>query len=262
MCNNEIITQLAVVDPPALTKQEGTNMTDIPETKKLTFSSLFLLFSCLFITFLLVSNIIAGKIIIVFGVFLPAAVIIFPITYIFGDILTEVYGFQRTRIIIWLGFLANLIMSIIFIITIMLPYPTIWKDQNAYSTVLGFTPRLVIASLIAYLIGEFANSIILSRLKVITQGRWLWIRTISSTIIGEGVDAFLFISIAFYQVMPNNIILGMIIAQFLWKTIYEIILTPVTYLTVKWVKHKENMDVYDKQIKYNPFSLEIENGKK
>ncbi len=220
-----------------------------------SFSPLFLFISCAFVCCLLISNIIAGKLITIYGIILPAAVILFPVTYIFGDILTEVYGYQKTRLIIWIGFIANLVMSLVFMITIIFPYPPFWKGQAAYEAVLGFTPRIVAASLIAYCCGEFTNSIILSRLKLLTKGRLLWVRTIASTVFGQGVDTILFILSAFWGIMPFNGLLAMIVAQYLWKVSYEVLLTPLTYWIVGWVKRSEAIDTYDYGIRYNPFLL-------
>lgn len=218
-------------------------------------SPLFLVLTCLFVTCLLISNIIAGKLALFFGVTLPAAVILFPLTYLFGDILTEVYGYESTRIVIWIGFAANVLMSVVFISTLALPYPSFWKGQAAYTTVLGSTPRLVLASLIAYFVGEFTNSFVLSKVKILTKGRWLWVRTIGSTAVGEGVDTLLFIFIAFLGAVPSNILFGMILAQYLWKVGYEVIATPGTYWLVRWIKHREGQDTFDYGVRYNPFLL-------
>lgn len=223
------------------------------------FSPLFLVLAAFFVTFLLVSNIIAGKLANFFGITLPAAVILFPLTYIFGDILTEVYGFQRTRLVIWIGLGANLLMTLAFMITVTLPYPDFWSGQKAYSTVLGFTPRLVTASLVAYLLGEFSNAMVLSRLKVKTKGRGLWMRTIGSTVIGEGLDTIIFITVSFTGSMPWSALSGMMLAQYLWKVTYEVAVTPLTYLLVRWVKEQERMDVFDTDVRYNPFNLRLEN---
>ena len=217
-------------------------------------SPLFLVLTCFFVTCLLISNIIAGKLAVFWGVPLPAAVILFPLTYLFGDVLTEVYGYESTRLVIWIGFAANVLMSVVFISAIALPYPSFWKDQAAYTLVLGFTPRLVIGSLIAYFAGEFANSSVLSKVKILTKGRWLWVRTIGSTIVGEGIDTLLFIFISFFGVVPFTIMLGMVLAQYVWKVSYEVIATPLTYWLVGWVKHKEGFDTFDYGVRYNPFS--------
>ncbi len=228
-------------------------MSKQPSTRD--FSPLYLMITCLFVACLLISNIIAGKIIIVFGFILPAAVILFPITYIFGDVLTEVYGYHRTRLVIWGGFLANLLMALTFTVTLYLPYPGFWKDQAAFQTVLGFTPRLVIASLTAYLFGEFSNSLVMSRLKLFCRGRLLWIRTISSTLVGQAFDTLIFITMAFVGIFSMPVLAGMILAQYVWKVSYEIIATPLTYLVVGWLKRREGIDTYDTGVNYNPFRM-------
>ncbi len=220
-------------------------------------SPLFVVLTTLFVTTLLVSNVIAGKLISVFGAVLPAAVVLFPITYIFGDVLTEVYGFRQTRLVLWLGFTANVFMALVFMLVVTLPHPAFWPHQDAYATVLGMTPRIVVASLLAYFAGEFSNSTVLSVMKKLTHGRWLWTRTIGSTVVGEGVDTLIFIAVAFYGSVPAVTLLNMILAQYAWKVIYEVLATPVTYAVVRRVKRVENVDVYDWGVKYNPFSLEV-----
>ncbi|NLK51167.1 MAG: queuosine precursor transporter [Syntrophomonadaceae bacterium] len=221
-------------------------------------SPLFFWLASFFVTCLLISNIIAGKLIQVKGLVLPAAVILFPVAYILGDVLTEVYGFKRSRLVIWVGFAASAFMSLIFLLTVALPHPEFWGNQEAYTVVLGFTPRLVLASLIAYLIGEFSNAALLSKIKIITGGRWLWTRTIGSTLVGQGIDTLLFISIAFWGMLSPSMLVGMMVAQYLWKVGYEIAATPLTYLLVKWVKNQEGLDTFDYHLRYNPFSLEVE----
>lgn len=225
------------------------------ERERSGYSPLFLAEFALFLTSLLVSNIIAGKLIQVAGVVLPAAVILFPVTYILGDVFTEVYGFRRTRIVIWIGFAANLLMSALFLITIALPYPPFFQNQAAFATVLGMTPRIVAASLAGYWAGEFGNSIVLSRLKKTTGGRHLWMRTISSTVVGEGLDTVLFIAIAFWNTMPTADLFRMMLAQYLFKVLYEVLFTPVTYFVVGKVKKIEGLDTYDTGVVYNPFRL-------
>jgi queuosine precursor transporter len=221
------------------------------------FSPLLLCLACLFVTCLLISNIIAGKIVVILGLTLPAAVILFPVTYIFGDIFTEVYGYKRTRLIIWCGFAANFLMAGVFMITLSLPYPGFWQGQSAFQAVLGFTPRLVLASLLAYLVGEFANAMVLSKLKLRCQGRRLWIRTIGSTLVGEGLDTVVFIILAFWGIFPTAVIIGMLVGQYLWKVGYEVLATPLTYLVVGWLKRREGLDTFDTDVSYNPFSLEV-----
>ena len=221
-------------------------------------SRLYVILGCLFVTCLLISNMVAGKLITVLGKALPAAVILFPITYIFGDVLTEVYGFKRSRLIIWTGFACNLLMAVIFMLVVALPYPEFWEQQDAYAVVLGMTPRVVVASLVGYFLGEFTNSAVLSKLKLLTRGKWLFSRTIGSTIVGEGIDTVVFITIAFAGTVSSSVLLSMIAAQYIFKVVYEILVTPLTYLLVGWVKKKEAIDVYDWGVKYNPFSLEID----
>lgn len=220
-----------------------------------SFSRLFLSLFALFLTCLLISNVIAGKLISIAGIVLPSAVILFPITYILGDVFTEVYGFRKTRLVIWGGFAANLLMSLIFLAAIALPAPVFFKDQEAYAKVLGMTPRIVVASLLAYLSGEFANSIALSLLKKTTKGKFLWIRTIGSTVAGQALDTVLFIAISFFGSVPIAVLLQMMLAQYLFKVGYEVLFTPLTYLAVRSVKKHENIDIFDTGIAYNPFKF-------
>ena len=224
-----------------------------------TVSVLYLLLTSSFVTCLLLSNIIAGKLMTVAGLVLPSAAILFPVTYIFGDVLTEVYGFKRARLAIWIGFGANLLMSAVFLAALALPYPEFWQQQAAYNAVLGFTPRIVAASLIAYSAGELSNSVVLSRMKVLTRGRWLWTRTIGSTIVGEAVDTLLFLGIAFYGTLPVSALAWMMLAQYAWKVLYEAAATPLTYLFVRSVKRLEGIDTFDDGVRYTPFRLEVRN---
>jgi uncharacterized integral membrane protein (TIGR00697 family) len=217
----------------------------------------FLVIASLFVTCLLISNIIAGKLMQVFGFILPAGAILFPITYLFGDVLTEVYGYRRTRLVIWIGFACNLLMAIIFLVVIALPYPSFWQNQNAYATVLGMTPRLVAASLVAYWAGEFVNSTILSVMKKLTGGRLLWTRTIGSTVVGQGVDTLIFITGSFYGLVPVGVLVQMVMAQYVFKVAYEAVTTPLTYLIVGRLKRVEKSDTFDWDVKYNPFRLEM-----
>ena len=220
------------------------------ETKNL--SKLFMIIAVIYVTCLLLSNLIAGKMwAVTESITLPAAVILFPITYIFGDIFTEVYGFKKARTIIWLGFGCSFFAVAVYLITIALPHPGFWDGQEAYATVLGTTPRVAIASFIGYLFGEFSNSVVLSRLKVATGGKKLWIRTILSTLVGEGLDSIIFVTISFYGTMDNATLARMILFQYLFKVCYEAIFTPVTYAIVNWLKKKEETDVFDYDVKYN-----------
>jgi uncharacterized integral membrane protein (TIGR00697 family) len=209
-----------------------------------------------FITCLIVSNIIAVKLVTIFGLVLPAAVVIFPISYIFGDVLTEVYGYRQARRVIWLGFLCNLLAVIAIWLGQILP-GVVPPVQDAYAAVLGFTPRVLAASFVAYLVGEFANSYVLARLKVTTAGRWLWLRTISSTLIGEGLDSAVFMTAAFLGsgLIPDAALPGAIVAQWLFKTAYEVLATPLTYAIVSFLKRQEGVDVYDRDTNFNPLAL-------
>lgn len=215
-------------------------------------SKLFMIISVIYVTCLLLSNIIAGKMwAFTDSITVPAAVILFPITYIFGDIFTEVYGFKKARTVIWLGFGCSFFAVMIYLITIALPHPGYWENQDAYAIVMGTTPRVAAASFIGYLFGEFSNSMVLSKLKVKTKGKKLWVRTILSTLVGEGFDSVIFITISFWGTMENSVVLSMILYQYLFKVAYEVIFTPVTYAAVNWLKKKENIDTFDYNIKYN-----------
>ncbi len=208
----------------------------------------------LFVTTLVVSNVIAVKLFEVGGLVLPAGVVIFPLSYIVGDVLTEVYGYARARRVIWLGFACNLLAVVAIWVAIALPPAGFWApNQAAYETVLGFTPRLLAASFAAYLVGEFANAAVLARMKVATHGRYLWTRTIGSTLVGEGLDSAVFITLAFAGVMPPAALLPTIATQWLAKTGYEVLATPLTYAVVNWLKRVERVDVYDRTTPLNPF---------
>ena len=220
------------------------------ETKKET--RLFMMISIAFVTCLILSNLIAGKMwAVTENITLPAAVVLFPITYILGDVFTEVYGFGKARTVIWTGFFFSFFAVGVYLLTIAMPYPSFWENQDAYAIVLGTTPRVAVASFAGYLFGEFSNSFILSKLKVRTKGKNLWLRTILSTLVGEGFDSVIFITISFWGTMENSVILNMILFQYLFKVAYEAIFTPVTFLVVGWVKKKEGIDTFDNNEKYN-----------
>ncbi|MBI4200790.1 MAG: queuosine precursor transporter [Chloroflexi bacterium] len=219
-------------------------------------TGLFVLFAALFVTLLITSNIMAVKLILLQGRVLPAAIVLFPITYILGDVLTEVYGLRYARRVIWLGFLCNLVAVGGFWIGGLLPPAPFWEEkQAAYQTILGYTPRLLAASFAGYLVGELSNSIVLSRLKLVTQGRWLWMRTIGSTVVGEGVDSVAFITIAFAGTMPDSDLMELVLTQWVVKVLYETAATPLTYAVVAYVKRREGIDMYDRQVSLNPFDL-------
>lgn len=216
------------------------------------YSVWFVLVVAGFISCLIAANIIAVKLIGVAGLVLPAAIIIFPVSYIFGDVLTEVYGYSQARRVIWLGFLCNLIVVAAIWIAQLLPPASFWGGQGAYEQVLGYTPRLLGASFLAYLLGEFANSFILAKMKIATNGRWLWTRTIGSTLVGEGLDSIVFISLAFVGAIPIEGLATAIVTQWLVKSAYEAAATPLTYGLVNFLKRKEGVDVFDRQTRFNP----------
>lgn len=219
-------------------------------------SQRFLIIATIFVTCLITANIIAVKLIDFWGLILPAAVIIFPLSYIFGDILTEVYGYAASRRVIWLGFFCNLIAVVAIWLGGLLPAAPFWQEQSAYDAILGFTPRLLLASFAAYLIGEFANSFVLAKLKIATNGRWLWVRTIGSTLVGQGLDSLVFITVAFVGVIPADGLVNAIVTQWLFKVAYEIIATPLTYAIVNRLKRAEGVDVYDRHTNFNPVAFD------
>ena len=219
------------------------------------YSSWFIISAAIFITCLITANITAVKLIAVAGLVLPAAIIIFPLSYIFGDILTEVYGYRQARRIIWLGFLCNFIAVIAIWLGQVLPPASFWNAQTAYERILGYTPRLLAASFSAYLLGEFANSFIMAKMKIATRGRWLWSRTIGSTVVGEGLDSLVFMTLAFWGEIPMAGLAAAIITQWLVKSAYEAAVTPLTYVAVKFLKRREGIDTYDYKTRFNPFLL-------
>lgn len=210
----------------------------------------------LFVASLLTANIIAVKLIQIGPLVLPAGVVVFPISYILGDILTEVYGYKWARRAIWLGFVGNLVAVIAIVLAGILPAPPFWTDQAAFDTILGFAPRLLVASFVAYLVGEFANSTVLAKMKIWTQGRHLWARTIGSTIVGQGLDSLVFIIIAFGGIMAPVAVITAVLSQWLFKSVYEALATPLTYLVVNRLKQVEGVDAYDVDTNLNPFAFE------
>lgn len=219
------------------------------------YSLSFVVIVALFVTTLITANITAVKLIGVFGLVLPAAIIVFPVSYICGDVLTEVYGYGMARRVIWLGFLCNLLAVAAIYLGGILPAASFWQDQQAYETILGYTPRLLAASFLAYLVGEFANSYVLARMKIATDGRWLWSRTIGSTLVGQGLDSLVFIFLAFVGTIPLSAMFSAIIAQWLVKSAYEALATPLTYVVVNRLKRSEGVDVYDHDTRFNPLLI-------
>lgn len=212
----------------------------------------------LFAAVLLISNLCATKLISFGWIITDGGAILFPLVYIFGDILTEVYGYKYARRAIWTGFSVMLLAIFAFTVVRYLPSAAEYTDQAAFESVLGFFPRIVIASLCAYLIGEFLNSYILAKLKVKTQGKKLWLRLISSTVVGELFDTIIFCLIAFGGVLSGSDMLTYITVGWLFKTGVEIVLLPVTYRVISWLKKKEHLDSYDKDTNFNPLSLRVD----
>jgi uncharacterized integral membrane protein (TIGR00697 family) len=209
-----------------------------------------------FVTILLCSNLIGpAKICTVAGFTFGAGVLFFPISYIFGDILTEVYGYARSRKVVWAGFCAQIFASFMCFVVLKLPPAQGWGDQSAYETAFGSTWRIVLASLTAYFVGEFVNSFVLAKLKIFTKGKMLWTRTVGSTIAGELIDSSLFYPIAFWGLWSGHQLIEVMITNYALKVGWEVLMTPVTYRIVGFLKKAENEDFYDYHTDFNPFSL-------
>jgi hypothetical protein len=211
--------------------------------------------TAVFVAVLLISNTVSVKLVHFWLFTYDGGTILFPLSYIFGDILTEVYGFSRSRKVIWLGFACTLLMANVYILVGRIPAAADWPFQQDYVNILGLVPRIVIASLIAYFAGEFSNSFILARMKVWTRGRWLWTRTIGSTIVGEFVDTLLFVSIAFLGAtgFPTRVLVAVLVSNYIFKVGVEVVFTPVTYAIVGFLKRREQEDYYDYHTDFNPF---------
>jgi len=208
-----------------------------------------------FAVVLILSNIASTKILSLGWFSFDGGTILFPLAYIFGDVLTEVYGYSRARRVIWIGFGANLLMVLTFWIVQKLPPAMDWGNQVAFESILGVVPRIVLGSLCAYLVGEFLNSFVLAKLKIKTQGKHLWLRTIGSTVIGQFADTTLFLLIAFAGILPWNLIWTIWISNYIFKILVEIILLPITYKVVRLLKKKEAEDYFDKETNFNPIKL-------
>ena len=211
----------------------------------------------IFVVVLLVSNLVGQKIC-AFGPFrVSGAQLLFPITYIFGDVFTEVYGYAASRRAIWLGFFASGLLAIMGIVTVALPPAPDWHNQQAFATVFDFVPRLVIASLAAFWCGEFANSFVMAKMKILTSGRHLWTRTVGSTVIGQAVDTFVLMMIAFGGSLNATLIANLIVSGYLGKVAYEVLATPVTYAVVNGLKRAEGLDPFDYGTQFNPFATKL-----
>jgi uncharacterized integral membrane protein (TIGR00697 family) len=214
-----------------------------------------------FVTVLICSNLIGPAKIVqldgwpAFG----AGVLFFPISYVFGDVLTEVYGYARARRVIWAGFAGLAFASVMAAVVVALPPAPFWEHQKAYETAFGQAPRIAAASMFAYFCGEFVNSFVLAKMKILTAGRWLWTRTIGSTIAGEAVDSVLFYPLAFYGsgIIPDDKLPAIMLAQFTLKVAVEVVFTPLTYKIVGALKRAENEDYYDRETRFTPFTLKV-----
>ncbi len=210
-----------------------------------------------FVAVLLTSAIVgAPKVSSLFGRSFGAAVIFFPISFIFGDILTEVYGYAKARRVVWSGFGALLFVSLMSVVVTAMPPAPEWKDQAAYETVFGTTPRIAIASLLGYWGGEFTNSYVLAKMKVWMSGRQLWVRTIGSTIVGEAIDTLIFYPLAFGGIWSGHLLVEVMISNYFIKVAVEVVFTPITYWIVHFLKTREHEDYYDRTTDFNPFRLE------
>jgi len=212
-----------------------------------------LFITTIFVTCLITANVIAVKVVSIGPFIVPAAIFVFPLSYILGDVLTEVYGYRWVRKVIWLGFLCNLIFVFFAWVGQILPPAPFWQGQEAYAQILGYTPRLLGASFLGYLAGEFTNSFILAKMKVLTGGRFLWSRTISSTIVGQGLDTAIFITLAF--IGTPSFLPVIILYHWLAKVAIEAAATPLTYAVVNFLKKKEAIDTFDDKTKFNPFRI-------
>jgi queuosine precursor transporter len=213
----------------------------------------FTLLTGLFVAVLLISNVASSKLVALGPFVFDGGTILFPVSYIFGDILTEVYGYRKSRQVIWIGFFCAMLMMITFIVVGWLPAGGGWENQSSYDKILGLTPRIVIGSLLAYFAGEFSNAFTLAKMKILTRGRWLFSRTIGSTIIGQGVDTAIFVLAAFAGIYSWDVLSLIILSNYVFKVAFEIILTPVTYWTIGILKKRENSDIYDIETNFNPF---------
>ena len=217
------------------------------------FSHRFVILTALFITCLITANVIAVKVVSFGVVIVPAAIFVFPLSYIFGDVLTEVYGYASARQVIWLGFFANMVFVFFAWIGQLLPAAPFWDGQSAYVRILGYTPRLLGASFCGYLAGEFVNSFVIAKMKIWTHGKWLWTRTISSTILGQGLDTVIFIVLAFIGTPAYTPLL--ILFHWSGKVLIEVVATPLTYVVVNYLKKNEKVDTFDRKTNFTPFSF-------
>jgi uncharacterized integral membrane protein (TIGR00697 family) len=211
--------------------------------------------SGLFVGVLILSNVLAAKMVNLGPFVFDGGTLLFPLSYIFGDILTEVYGYKESRKVIWTGLAALVVMSLNIWIIGALPADPSWKLQKSYDDILAQVPRIALASVVGYFAGEYSNSVVLSRMKILTKGKWLWTRTIGSTLVGEMADTLLFVTIAFAGSYPAQVLIVMIGSNYLFKCSIEAAFTPITYKVVGFVKKRESVDAYDYGERYNPLPV-------
>ena len=208
-----------------------------------------------FVTILLLSNLIgASKLATIDGWTFGAGILFFPVSYVLGDVLTEVYGYANARRCVWTGFAALLFMAFMSYVVVAMPPAAGWGGQAAYESVFGSTWRIVAASVLGFWAGEFVNSFVLAKMKILTGGRHLWSRTIGSTVFGQAVDSAIFYPVAFFGVWTNQQIVTVMLTNWLLKVLWEVLLTPVTYAVVGWVKRREGVDVFDNDTNFSPFA--------
>lgn len=218
-------------------------------------SPYFLIIVALYVTSLITANTVAVKVL-HFGPWTAdAGILTFPIAYIVADVLTEVYGYAAARRVIWLGFICNAIAVGTYQLAMVMPAEATWDGASAYERIFAATPRLLVASMSAYLVGSFINAVVLARLKVATEGRWLWTRTIGSTIVGAGMDTVVFVIIAFAGLFSGQVLWEMMYTNWVIKIGYEIVATPLTYRVVNALKRRERVDVYDRATDFNPLAV-------
>ncbi|WP_219893494.1 queuosine precursor transporter [Aquisediminimonas profunda] len=211
-----------------------------------------------FVAILLLSNLIgAAKLSTLGGFTFGAGILFFPIGYVIGDVLTEVYGYAHARRCIWVGFAALIFMAFMSWVVVSLPPAAGWTGQEAYESVFGQVPRIVLASIVAFWAGEFVNSFVLARMKIMTAGKYLWTRTIGSTVFGQAVDSLIFYPLAFYGVWSTNQVLTVMLTNWALKVSWEAVLTPVTYMVVGWLKRHEGVDIFDRHTDFTPFKTAV-----
>jgi queuosine precursor transporter len=218
-------------------------------------SPVLLLLVILSVASLVTANIVAVKVISVAGQYVPGGAVVYPLTFLIDDAIVEVYGYRIARATIWLGFLANLVFVVAAELVLVLPSAPYWHEQYAYQSILGYTWRLFAGAFVSYLAGSFANATVMSRMKVATRGRALWARTITSTVAGQGLDSVIFILIAYTGTIPSGSLVRLILTLWVFKSVYEIICTPLVYRSVKILKRIERLDTYDYGISYSPISI-------